>query len=153
MSGTIRLSEFARLSDFLADNQEEVRIEFSFAKEGRLATVHGTIKTTLSLICQSCLDTLSWPIELTVNLGVVTSLEQADRLAAEFEPLLLESDKVSLLELVEDEILLALPDFPRHEYDCMEREQKQVPPTVDNDRQVRSDNPFSVLAKLKSTGD
>ncbi|WP_031433447.1 YceD family protein [Methylomarinum vadi] len=153
LSGAIRQSEFARLSEVLADSQGDVRIELSFSKEGRLATIQGTIKTTLTLICQSCLQELSWPIDVAVKLGVVSSLEQADRLAAEYEPLLLKTEKVSLRELVEDEILLALPDFPKHEHNCKESGQEQVPMSADNKEQIRSDNPFSVLAKLKSTGD
>ena len=153
LSGTVKLSEFARLSEVLVDNRGDVRIEISFSKEGRLATIHGSIKTTLSLICQGCLKEILWPIDITVNLGVVTSLVQADRLGAEYEPLLLESEKVSLLELVEDEILLAIPDFPRHGYDCMDHEQKRVQLSVDNNGPIKPDNPFSVLAKLKSTGD
>jgi len=83
---------------------------------------------------------------------LVNSLEQADRLASDCEPLILEDDKISLNELVEDELLLALPDFPRHDYPCIDRE--GVKPAVhDIDEQIRSNNPFAVLAKLKNTGD
>lgn len=149
----MKLSEFARLSEVLADNQGEVQIAFSFFKEGRLATIHGTIKATLALTCQTCLNEVLWPIDATINLGVVSSLEQADRLGSEYEPLLLESEKISLLELVEDEILLALPDFPKHDYQCMESTQSQQDEPTDNTEQGMSDNPFSILAKLKSTGD
>nr|WP_305907214.1 YceD family protein [Methylomarinum sp. Ch1-1]MDP4519948.1 YceD family protein [Methylomarinum sp. Ch1-1] len=154
MSGTIKISEFARLSEFLADKQGDVQVEFSFAKEGRQAIIHGRIKATLALTCQTCLQEVLWPLEITVNLGVVSSLEQADRLAAEYEPLLLDAEKISLRELVEDEMLLALPDYPRHDYDCIAREQSQAKlPVEDDNEQIRSDNPFSVLAKLKNTGD
>lgn len=154
LSGTIKLNEFSRLSEVLLDDSGDVRFELSFSKEGRLATIKGRITASLMLRCQSCLQAISWPVEALVNLAVVTSLEQADRIAAEYEPLLMDGEKVSLLRLVEDEILLVLPDFPRHEHQCMEHEQQQVKLSVDkNEKQIRPDNPFSVLAKLKSTGD
>ncbi len=150
LSGTMRISEFARLSEVLADNRGEVKVELFFAKEGRLTTIHGTIKAVLALVCQTCLKEVLWPIDIIINLGVVSSLEQADRLASQYEPFLLHSEKISLMELVEDEIILALPDFPRHEYDCRE---KRVDALAEDSEQTRSDNPFSILAKLKNTGD
>jgi len=48
--------------------------------------------------------------------------------------------------------LLALPDFPRHDNPCVER--GEVEPAIsDFDEQLTTNNPFSVLAKLKNTGD
>lgn len=151
--GTIKVSKFTRLSEVLADDRGEVEIAFSFFKDGRLAIIHGTIKATLALTCQSCLKEVLWPIDATINLGVVSSLEQADRLGSEYEPLLLESEKIALLELVEDELLLALPDFPKHDYPCVEHAASQAIESVDKSEQGKSDNPFSILAKLKNTGD
>ncbi len=155
LSGTIKMSEFTRLSEVLMKNEGDVKIDFSFEKMGRLATVRGTIKADLVLECQSCLKGVLWPIDATVNLGVVSTLEQADRLAEEFEPLWMEAETISLKDLVEDEILLALPDFPRHSNECMEHRQKKTEPsaTDEDNEQLKSDNPFSVLAQLKNTGD
>ena len=149
------MSEFARLSEVLVDNKGDVTIDFSFEKVDRLAAVRGTIKADLVLECQTCLKDVLYFIDTTVNLGVVSTLEQADRLAEEFEPLWMEAETVSLRELVEDEILLALPDFPRHTHDCMVSRQRKAEDTaIDKDNeQLKSDNPFSVLAKLKNTGD
>jgi uncharacterized protein len=152
LSGTIETSELTRLSDMLLDNSGVVEIDISFDKEGRLSTIQGEIKANLIVECQSCLKQLSLSINRNFKLGLVSSLEQADRLASDCEPFILEDVKISLNELVEDELLLALPDFPRHDYPCVDK--GEVKPTVqDIDGQIRSDNPFAVLAKLKNTGD
>ena len=152
LSGTIEISELTRLSDMLLDNSGVVEIDISFDKEGRLSTIQGEIKANLLVECQSCLKQLSLSISRNFKLGLVSSLEQADRLASDCEPFILEDVKISLNELVEDELLLALPDFPRHDYPCIDRE--GVKPAVhDIDEQIRSNNPFAVLAKLKNTGD
>jgi uncharacterized metal-binding protein YceD (DUF177 family) len=45
---------------------------------------------------------------------------------------------------------LALPDFPKHPYVCVEREKTEA---VNDDELTDFNNPFSVLAKLKNTGD
>ncbi|MCK5192044.1 MAG: DUF177 domain-containing protein [Methylococcales bacterium] len=150
--GTIEISELTRLSDALLDTTGVADIDISFDKEGRLSVIQGEIKANLMLGCQTCLQQLVMPIDRRFKLGVVLSIEQADRLASDCEPLILENQKISLKELVEDELLLALPDFPRHEHNCVETDEVSVY-TADDNEQVNSNNPFSVLAKLKNTGD
>jgi uncharacterized protein len=59
-----------------------------------------------------------------------------------------------LKNIVEDELLLILPAFPRHEYDCLA--QKSNNNKVDllvKEQQSPPENPFSILAKFKNTGD
>ncbi len=149
------MAELTRLSEILVGDLGDVSVDLSFEKVGRLSTVHGKIKADLVLECQTCLKDLSWSVDAPVKLGVVSTLEQADLLAEEFEPLWMKEETISLKELVEDEILLALPDFPRHAHDCMPGGRKRTENSaVDLDvDQSKSDNPFSVLAKLKNTGD
>ncbi len=151
--GTIEISELTRLSDVLRDNSGIVDIDVSFDKEGRLPIIQGEIKANLMLECQSCLEQIVLKVDRSFKLGVVESLEQADRLASDFEPLILENEKISLSALVEDELLLALPDFPRHEHDCAEIDESFMTTATDDCEQLNSNNPFSVLAKLKNTGD
>ena len=155
LSGTIEISELTRLSEALADNSGKVALEFSFNKEGRVPTIQGEIKANLILECQSCLENIDWPVKVNIKLGIVQSLEQADRLASDCEPLMLETEKISLNDLVEDELLLALPDFPRHKQHCVDKHgiEEVFEITEKNDEQLKADNPFSVLAKLKNTGD
>ena len=151
LSGTIKASELARLSELLLTDSTEIDIVLSFDKEGRTPTIQGRIKIDLTLECQACLEPVNWPIDISFKLGLVLSLEQADRLASDCEPLLLESEKISLNQLVEDELLLAIPDFPRHKHDCAPNNNSQ--PTKEETKQSTPNNPFSVLAKLKNTGD
>ena len=135
----------------MLENSGIVDVKVFFNKEGRLPVIQGEIKTNLILECQACLNELVWAIDRNFKLGLVTSIDQADRLASDCDPMILKSEKVSLYELVEDELLLALPDFPRHKHNCVEKAETNQ----DNDdlEQSNSNNPFSILAELKSTGD
>jgi len=151
LSGTIEIRELARLSDMLLDNTGKIEVEFSFDKEGKLATIRGDIKVNLKLECQSCLKSIDWPVKHHFKLGVVLSLEQANDLSSDLEPLILDGGKVLVNELIEDELLLALPDFPRHENVCVEI--NKTLPTEKNNDQIDSNNPFSILAKLKKPGE
>ena len=67
---------------------------------------------------------------------------------------MVEEGKIPLKDIVEDEILLILPAFPKHQDACF------VPmfdnnsiDSLANDGQSSPENPFSILAKLKNTGD
>jgi len=154
LSGKIKINELPRLSEVLLDNSGEIEIDFSFDKEGRVPTIVGEIKANLILECQSCAEQFVLPLDKHFKLGMVQSLEQADRLASDCEPMMIESEKISLNELVEDELLLALPDFPKHPYICVEQEEiEEVIEIEVEDKPMDSNNPFSVLAKLKNTGD
>lgn len=155
LSGAIKISELTRLSEMLLEKSGEIEIDFSFDKEGRVPTITGEIKANLSLECQSCLKQVVLPIDKHIKLGMVLTLEQADRLPSDCEPLMMDGEKISLIDLVEDELLLALPDFPKHPYVCLEQQEvEEVVEVVTNDEPIIDpNNPFSVLAKLKNTGD
>lgn len=155
LQGQLPLSKLSRLADVLLDSSGSIEVDLSFSKDKRLATVRGHLRGILVLECRTCLEALNFPVDVNVNLAVVRSLEQAERLSGEYEPLMLEEEKIPLHELVEDELLLALPAFPRHGHDCLPYKQTSgvIESKPDKETQSVSNNPFSVLAKLKNSGD
>ncbi|MBM4206886.1 MAG: metal-binding protein [Gammaproteobacteria bacterium] len=149
--GELEIGSFDRLSELLFDNAGTVTFDLTFSKQGRLTAVEGHLSATLVLKCQRCLDALEWPIDNDIKLGVVISSEQIRRLPEGYEPLLLaENGLISLMTLVEDELLLCLPDIPKHRYEC------SVPLTSENRQtavsgvKTKKETPFSVLANLKN---
>jgi len=152
LQGVLPISEFKRLASYLANDDSLLEIELNFKKERRLATIEGHLQANLELICQNCLAPMVWSNTIKINLAIIKSLEQADLLAAEYEPLLLEEEKVSLVLMLEDEILLSLPDFPRHEHTCISNyaDKKNL---AANEQVATKPNPFAVLAQLKFNGD
>lgn len=155
LQGQLPLTKLSRLADVLLDSSGSIEVDLSFSKDKRLATVRGHLRGILVLECRTCLEALNFPVDVNVNLAVVRSMEQAERLSGEYEPLMLEEEKIPLHELVEDELLLALPAFPRHDHDCLPYKQTSgvIEPKADKETQSVSNNPFSVLAKLKNSGD
>lgn len=154
LKGQIPIRSLDRLSEKLANDTGTVNVELFFGREGRLAKVDGHIETVLELVCQNCLEAITWPLDCLIKLGVVTSIDQANRLPEDYEPLLVEEEKIPLKNIIEDEILLILPAFPKHSHNCFARksDNNNVVPLA-NDEQLTPDNPFSILAKLKNTGD
>ena len=154
LKGQIPLRSLDRLAEMLVNDEGSIAVDLLFGREGRLAVVDGRIEAVLELECQNCLKAVNWPIDCTIKLGVVTSIDQANRLPEDYDPLLVEEGKILLKDIIEDEILLILPAFPKHQHTCLI-------PKIDNncreplvsDEQSIPENPFSILAKLKNTGD
>ncbi|MGZ5008964.1 MAG: YceD family protein [Methylobacter sp.] len=154
LKGEIPVSSLDRLADILSSDTGTVAVELFFGREGRLAKVEGQIETVLELECQNCLQAVQWPVKSAVKLGIVTSLDQADRLPEDYEPLLVDEEKILLKNIIEDELLLILPTFPKHQHNCLGQktdDSKLV--SLQDEQHSSKENPFSILAKLKNTGD
>jgi uncharacterized protein len=96
---------------------------------------------------------LNWNVDLSFKLAIVSSLSEVDALEIDAEPLEFTGERLVFNTIIEDEILLALPDFPRHEHECIGKKRSEDKGYSDQDTGTEAANPFSVLAKLKKTGE
>jgi uncharacterized protein len=106
-------------------------------------------QAAVSMRCQRCLGAMAVPLDVDRWIRFVAGAEEAEALDAELEDDVLELQRhTDLVELVEDELLLALPLVPRHE-ECPEPlpmpAQDDAPAAEAQERP----NPFAALAKLK----
>ena len=110
--------------------------------------LHLTAATALSLECQRCLKPVGVSVDITRNFLFVHGEDAAAQLDADSEDDVLALTRaLDLRELVEDELLLALPLVPRHEV-CPE----PLPLRPDEDVADDAPNPFAALAALKRPG-
>ncbi|TAN52769.1 MAG: hypothetical protein EPN21_03175 [Methylococcaceae bacterium] len=170
LQGTVPVAALQRLSESLMTPDGEVAWTLRFRRMGSVAAITGNVAATLTLQCQCCLESLTWQVDAPINLGVVSSLDEANLLEEPYEPLLLtDSAQVCLLDIIEDEVILALPIIPQHAYAC--RAQTSAPgnvrlhpatdarpakssaqravPGLDEDDEPGGKNPFGVLAALR----
>jgi uncharacterized protein len=99
----------------------------------------------IDLRCQRCLERLSFALNLRREIVLVSGADQFEQPAdeEEFVDTIPALDRIDLRELVEEEILLALPMAPRHAPgECQLRPAEPVGPQG-------SASPFAVLARLK----
>lgn len=116
ITGQLPLKLFHRLSDLLIDDEGVVKINLRFGRDAQYYHyVLGFISSTLILRCQRCLQPIEYPIAITVSLSPVFSLETAKKLPAHYEPLWLETEQIEVVEMIEEELLLALPLIPKHD--------------------------------------
>jgi len=149
------LPRLAALSCKSAAGKVDLDLQFSRG-EDQQSRVTGSTRICFDVICQRCLGHMSLQLDCEVNILLLDSREE------EFE----NSDgivckgKMPIADLIEDELLLAMPMFPKHRASDCEIKRKQVKSTANGtgtstgsnkgQKTSREDNPFAVLAKLKS---
>lgn len=154
LKGQIPINSLNRLKDFLENDAGEISVELFFRREGRYPRAEGTLKGTLQLTCQNCLEAVELPVDIAVKLGIVTTIDQADRLPEGYEPLMVTGEKVLAKDIIEDELLLILPTYPKHQQACfVKTKQKYKADEQESSAAPARENPFSILANLKNTGD
>jgi len=151
ISGQIELVKFQRLGDLLADNQGQCRyaLEFGLDAVQPVAWVELRIEAALPLVCQRSLQRFLLPVVQTQRLGLVRNEAEEVALPDRYEPLWVPSDgRVSVSDLVEDELILTIPVVPV----APDSQMLIKPPEPDSDASevpAATARPFAVLAALK----
>ena len=113
------------------------------------AWIHLKAHTALPLVCQRCLAPVEVPVAVERSFRFVAdeATAAAEDDEAEEDVLAL-SRAFDLVELVEDELLMALPVAPRHET-CPEPVRLSAGEPEFEAALAERDNPFAALARLK----
>ncbi|MCU7853465.1 MAG: DUF177 domain-containing protein [Candidatus Thiodiazotropha sp. (ex Monitilora ramsayi)] len=151
ISGQSPLDSLPRLSACLLDRAGEVAFDLHFQRDlQRRATLTGVISAVLVLECQRCLEAVDLPVETEMAIAFVEGYDQAAQLPEELDPCMVEDGQVQFMDLIEDELLLMLPQVAMHEPDVCQKpltEMADEKPAV-QDAQT-GENPFAVLSELK----
>lgn len=109
-----------------------------------------TAEVTLPLICQRCLSPVDVPVQFEREFRFVATEELAEAQDEESEEdVLVLSRDFNLLELIEDELLMALPVVPKHTV-CPGAVKLQVADPDFIEEMAEKPNPFAVLEQLKN---
>ena len=148
--GTHPVASMPRLCGMLAGSNGEVDFELEFGRdELGMANLDVRAEAPLTVTCQRSLEPFVLPVALHNRLGLIRSEREESGLSPDCEPLLVDDDgKLALADVIEDELLLALPLVPINP-DSALPEEVTSPPTDDSADEGRTDNPFAVLRELK----
>jgi uncharacterized protein len=143
----IPLAGLPRLREALAGDDGDATVDLAFGRDAEgHATLTGRVQAALALRCERCLEPLTLDVDAPLALGLVETDAEAARLPAELDPLVVEGG-LSLAEVVEDELILAVPIVPRHgEGTCPSRLAERYRPGPEAPRE---ESPFAVLERLK----
>jgi uncharacterized protein len=154
--GELDLSELPRLRAEDTRTHPDQRISWSLRGEqtqssdqSRQNWLHLQCNTRIMLTCQRCLEEDLFELEVDRNFRFVdneqTALAQDDE---NEEDLLVLTKNFNALELIEDELIMALPIVPRH-LDCHNSHIGRLTKESLEDPQFQKPNPFAVLETLK----
>jgi uncharacterized protein len=146
-NGEIAVSKLPRLAEETTDQTGSIQWSLEGGKDtlGRpmlLMSVSGTVQ----LMCQRCLSPMRFDIASMANLILAKDEAEADEIELTLDDddafdVIVGSAAMNILDLVEDDVLLAIPSSPKHEV-CPDR-------TVSMKHEVEKVSPFAVLKNLK----
>ncbi len=147
LSGEVELIRLDRILPLLNSGEGALQVSLIAGKDANgIRFVTGNIKGGLQLQCQRCLGAFIFPVDLQFSLGLVRDLEESAVLPERYEPLIVETEPYNLLDVVTEEILLALPIAALHE-------DRRLCKKTGNEYKVpaasKRENPFAVLAQMK----
>jgi len=151
IQGIWPINQFKRLGELLLTNQGDIEAELQFGRAGPVPYIEGHITAELDLKCQRCMQSVKYPIDTHFKIGMVQNDAQLEKLEDQYEPYLLEEENNHLPDMLEDELLLALPLVALHDFDCSDYLLKQAAgrdEKVEESEADKKDNPFAVLKDL-----
>ncbi|TNH03975.1 23S rRNA accumulation protein YceD [Testudinibacter sp. TR-2022] len=129
-------------------NEAQVTLSFSIDPQ-RLVVIKGQASIDVELVCQRCDKPFTVTLECNFCYSPVSDMDQADVLPEIYEPIEFnEFGEIDLRDVVEDELMLALPLVPMHDPEhCEVSVAEQVFGKLP--AEAEKPNPFAVLANLK----
>ena len=144
--GRLPLSAMTRLQGLLVDAEGEVRYTIEFDRDAlQVPYVELQIDAGLPLVCQRSLQRFVLPVSITQRLGLVRDEAEESALPPGYEALLVSEDgMLRAVELVEDELVLAVPVVAvAPGSDAVEREWPA------QEEELAKASPFAALTSLK----
>ena len=148
--GRVPAASFARMARVSGRGATavEVRLNFGLDDEGR-CRVRGSARTRVRVSCQRCVRSVERVVATDIDLVVLDSEADARALTPRYDTCVLVDRKISIDALIEDDLLLSLP-----EHGCERRDECPYAPAVEYPTSGVADgtrsSPFAVLAGVAS---
>lgn len=154
------LADMERLRDSVQGGVEGLQVQWQVRGEMRAQRygakpqiwLHLQATAQVPMTCQRCLSEASIPLEIDQSYRfVATEGEALDEDEGSEEDILVLSRDFNVLELLEDELIMALPPIPKHE-ECPQAPRFEAADADFSEGVQAKPNPFAVLQKLKREG-
>jgi len=185
LEGVVDISRFKQFAQGLSSEAGQAAVKLRFFQGARgKKLIEGSVDVVVQQDCQRCLLPLQSRLEIELNLVLITDSEadpQAVCLPREplpgqvqnpetvvYEPLVLDNEEVDLVDIIEDDLVLALPMIPYHdletcealgyvdtfgddEHEALHEPRRSVAKHSDkHSEEGDRENPFAVLKALKN---
>jgi uncharacterized protein len=149
---TIPIADLPRVSHELTSKDGEASGHVRFSRQQGHAVADLDVRAQPEVVCQRCMQPMRWPVNVKSRVALVSDYDAADRVPDGMEVFLVEGDSVSVRDLVDEEVMLALPNVARHEEDSeCARQTVQLPgqpAEPDDEPNSQVQKPFAQLGEL-----
>jgi uncharacterized protein len=142
----IPLSEFVRLRLSRQDTSDVARGYVQFSRDQGFVVADIEARASVPLVCQRCLGAMRLSVDTRSRVMLIGAEGEADTVPAGVETVLALEKRISVRELVEEELLLAVPLVPLHQ-DPQECAAVRAPQTAPAERTIVQ-RPFERLGEL-----
>ncbi|KOR31077.1 hypothetical protein TI04_02745 [Achromatium sp. WMS2] len=154
LRGTVEISFLPRVKDLVVESAAKIDCELVFYCDPRHRNlIRGQISGNVQLTCQRCLEPISMELVLKPTLALIRDYAEMEQLPDAYEPLLVTNSQLRPLDIIEDELILALPTIPMHTQDAS----CSIPKSLKTDKLTNQEfrpsgcieRPFQVLEQMK----
>jgi uncharacterized protein len=147
--GDLSAKPMRRLAAVCLNTDARISIDLQFDRSAqKWRQMHGTITAMLQVACQRCLQGLVLELKAEPAL-ILLQLNESEDIVPEEAGSMIVTKPMALAEIVEDELLLALPMIPMH----AEQECAGCSPVSKDSPATAESHPFARLSALKKRTD
>lgn len=152
----VALADLERIAELLSDSfvpdERSLRVEARFADHGLgFPELECHVSGRLPLVCQRCLASVEWEIDMDFRLTIVTSEADLERVNEKFDAVVADEHGFDLRAAITDEVLSDLPLAPMHRHpgECADVE-KYMAETVKTEQPDggKVNRPFADLGNM-----
>jgi uncharacterized protein len=110
--GLIDASRLTRYSSAV-ESSSPLEASLQFGRDPGGIFIDTTLKATCEILCQYCLSSYLQALHSASRFRPVPTLEAAREISDDEEPVLYEDGLVNIINMLEDDALLALPNYPK----------------------------------------
>uniref|UniRef100_UPI00402AC4C5 YceD family protein n=1 Tax=Turicimonas muris TaxID=1796652 RepID=UPI00402AC4C5 len=148
IEGKVKVGDMKRLAE-TASNHDDIFDYVITGMTGKLGwpgaimELHGKV----AVPCNRCNNPVDVPIDREVVFRFAKSEEEADTIPIEEDDdteVVVGSEKLNVMDWIEEEIILSIPLVPSHDYACLDKEKLNK-----DDEPLEKENPFAKLKGMK----
>jgi uncharacterized protein len=150
--GIVPGRQLKRLNELCAGDCSDVTVSLECGVDLQgIVYLKGKAVTELTLLCQRCMTPYTTEVTVDFSFSPCKTEAEIDELPDAYDPIECnEIGEVRLHQLIEDELIVAMPIIPMHEeIDCNQGSKDMAVGEIEPAQEERP-NPFAVLEKLKS---
>lgn len=110
--GRLSLSQLPRFAS-LVEGSDPLLVSLLYGQDEEGVFIDTSVKGNCQLLCQHCLESYTYSLHSLARFRPVYTLEAAREVPEDSEPVLYEEGFINIINMLEDDAMLAVPTYPK----------------------------------------